>query len=406
MEMAIRTEAKADARTNIDVTLGEYIPLEGSEIAVDFDSAGLISWARSKFGVELNPQEIREGGAEERAHVKRMLIQAAEDKIESADLDGLDEFVDGEYGLKRFSAWAKEKLTISVSLDELKRARKNAELPDDEDNQTPLEQRDDATLNLQQIIMKRARQLYRLREIEYPVDFAMDMTMQLMRVNPSDAANQLVAWANQRYALGLDVQTLIKTPPSKVREMLKAASEKFVDGKLLEQALTEADACKTDDALDAWLQKRFARSLPDNARYLEGEEREQMVRSQVENILRAELLMFERTILLEVLDSLWKDHLYSTDQLRDSISFRAFSQLDPRIEFKREASRLFKSAMQSMRDRVIDYIFKAKISPSFNTPAPAVAAPRATPNLPGQPPAAAPGAVRPFGSSITGPGLA
>ncbi|MDX2016881.1 MAG: preprotein translocase subunit SecA, partial [Planctomycetota bacterium] len=169
MEMAIRTEAKADARTNIDVTLGEYIPLEGSEIAVDFDSAGLISWARSKFGVELNPQEIREGGAEERAHVKRMLIQAAEDKIDSTDLDGLDEFVDGEYGLKRLSAWAKDKLTIAVSLDELKRARKNAELPEDDEDTTPLEQRDDAKLNLQQLIMKRARQLYRLREIEYPV---------------------------------------------------------------------------------------------------------------------------------------------------------------------------------------------------------------------------------------------
>ena len=72
----------------------------------------------------------------------------------------------------------------------LERARKNAELPDDEDNQTPLEQRDDATLNLQQIIMKRARQLYRLREIEYPVDFAMDMTMQLMRLEVRSTEQQ------------------------------------------------------------------------------------------------------------------------------------------------------------------------------------------------------------------------
>src|SRR5690606_3116978 len=93
------------------------------------------------------------------------------------------------------------------------------------------------------------------------------------------------------------------------------------------------------------------------------EEREQAVRSRVESVLRAELLYFERTMLLEVLDSIWKDHLYAMDQLRGSISFRAVSQQDPRIEYKREGSRLFKNMHEAIRDKITDYVFKLKLSP-------------------------------------------
>jgi preprotein translocase subunit SecA len=56
MEKKIKAEAKAESRHMIDVTIGEYIPDEGSEIAMDFDVQGLIAWARTRFGVELTPR--------------------------------------------------------------------------------------------------------------------------------------------------------------------------------------------------------------------------------------------------------------------------------------------------------------------------------------------------------------
>ena len=49
------------SRQMIGVTLGEYMPMEGSEVSVDFDSAGLISWAKSRFGVELNSGRAARG---------------------------------------------------------------------------------------------------------------------------------------------------------------------------------------------------------------------------------------------------------------------------------------------------------------------------------------------------------
>ncbi len=68
-------------------------------------------------------------------------------------------------------------------------------------------------------------------------------------------------------------------------------------------------------------------------------------------------------VLVETLDQSWKDHLYAMDQLRDSIGFRAIAQTDPKIEYKREGQRMFKSMMKELRQRVTDIIFKARIAP-------------------------------------------
>ena len=58
---------------------------------------------------------------------------------------------------------------------------------------------------------------------------------------------------------------------------------------------------------------------------------------------------------------LWKEHLYQMDQARESIGFRSFSQLDPRIEYKREGARLFDEMFEHAQDRVTDLVFKAKM---------------------------------------------
>jgi preprotein translocase subunit SecA len=49
------------------------------------------------------------------------------------------------------------------------------------------------------------------------------------------------------------------------------------------------------------------------------------------------------------------------DQVRESIGFRSFSQLDPRIEFKREGARNFDEMFGNIQDRVTDLVFKAKM---------------------------------------------
>jgi preprotein translocase subunit SecA len=56
----------------------------------------------------------------------------------------------------------------------------------------------------------------------------------------------------------------------------------------------------------------------------------------------------ERDIMLQIVDTQWKDHLYSLDHLKEGIGLRGYGQKDPLIEYKRESFDLF----QAMKDRV------------------------------------------------------
>ena len=49
----------------------------------------------------------------------------------------------------------------------------------------------------------------------------------------------------------------------------------------------------------------------------------------------------ERQVMLQVVDTLWKDHLSSMEQLRQGIGLRAYAQKNPKQEYKRESFRLF-----------------------------------------------------------------
>ena len=67
----------------------------------------------------------------------------------------------------------------------------------------------------------------------------------------------------------------------------------------------------------------------------------------------AELMrMAEKSLLLQFLDQIWKDHLLSLDHLRQGINLRAYAQRDPLNEYKREAFELFEGMLVDLREQV------------------------------------------------------
>ncbi|MBL9032350.1 MAG: preprotein translocase subunit SecA [Phycisphaerae bacterium] len=398
IEKRIREDALAEVRSMIDVTLGEYIPREGAEVTVDLDVPGLIGWARARFGVELTPQDVDPTGSDDGiAHVRGVLVDAAEKRIAATDLAGVHQFAAPNYGVEQLASWVRNKLAIEVPVQDLIKARDNKDNPPSA------------------IIMKRAQEVYAKREAEYPVEFIMDLTMMLMRQNPGYAASNLAEWANRRFSLGWTDQTVKTTPPNKIREQLVAASAAFATSDTIARTVAEAQACATDEALAAFLKERLGTTLPDWMRYLEGQERLDAIRARVEGVLRAELVQFEQTVLLQTLDQIWKEHLYGMDHLRDVINFRAYSQQDPRTEYKREGSKQFQQMLRDVRDRITDDIFKVRLVPTPAAMPPRMPAPPPPPPSPEVAAAASPefrplasgsGGGSPFGfGSITGPGF-
>ncbi|MDY0242492.1 MAG: preprotein translocase subunit SecA [Rhodospirillaceae bacterium] len=62
--------------------------------------------------------------------------------------------------------------------------------------------------------------------------------------------------------------------------------------------------------------------------------------------------MVEKSMLLQVLDQLWKEHLLRLDHLRQGIGLRAYGQRDPLNEYKREAFNLFSEMLSALRERI------------------------------------------------------
>ncbi len=62
--------------------------------------------------------------------------------------------------------------------------------------------------------------------------------------------------------------------------------------------------------------------------------------------------MVEKSLVLQLLDQTWKEHLLTLDHLRQGIGLRAYAQRDPLNEYKREAFDLFEQMLEGLRDRV------------------------------------------------------
>jgi len=69
---------------------------------------------------------------------------------------------------------------------------------------------------------------------------------------------------------------------------------------------------------------------------------------------------FERMILLDVVDSKWKDHLRSMDNLREGIGLRAYGQKDPLVEYKHEAFMAFKEMIHAIKEESLAFIFRVQ----------------------------------------------
>ncbi|AWK86186.1 preprotein translocase subunit SecA [Azospirillum thermophilum] len=74
----------------------------------------------------------------------------------------------------------------------------------------------------------------------------------------------------------------------------------------------------------------------------------------------------EKSLLLQILDQEWKDHLLQLDHLRQGINLRAYAQKDPLNEYKREAFELFDSMLMALREQVTQVLMHVEIrmSPS------------------------------------------
>ena len=101
-----------------------------------------------------------------------------------------------------------------------------------------------------------------------------------------------------------------------------------------------ADWAKEEGIADAEIRERLWKAVEDR------------MNAKIEAYGAEVMRDVEKSLLLQLLDQLWKDHLLSLDHLRQGIGLRAYAQRDPLNEYKREAFNLFEEMLTMLRERV------------------------------------------------------
>ena len=101
-----------------------------------------------------------------------------------------------------------------------------------------------------------------------------------------------------------------------------------------------ADWAKEEGIADAEIRERLSKAIEDR------------MKAKIDAYGAEVMRDVEKSLLLQLLDQLWKDHLLTLDHLRQGIGLRAYAQRDPLNEYKREAFNLFEEMLTMLRERV------------------------------------------------------
>ncbi|MBU9812719.1 preprotein translocase subunit SecA [Rahnella sp. C60] len=180
------------------------------------------------------------------------------------------------------------------------------------------------------------------------------------------ASDQRRAIYSQRNEL-LDVSDVSETIASIREDVFKATIDSYIPPQSLEEMWDVKgleERLKNDFELEMpiseWLDK-------------EPELHEETLRERImeiakesyarkEEVVGAEMMRnFEKGVMLQTLDSLWKEHLAAMDYLRQGIHLRGYAQKDPKQEYKRESFAMFAAMLESLKYEVVSVLSKVQV---------------------------------------------
>jgi preprotein translocase subunit SecA len=348
-------EATRMAESQILDAIEENLPSDEDES--EWNWAALATTVNTRWGLNLRDRDLKKIGRDD---LSEELIKLAHQAIERIDLSQTERYLDPDFGVRTACAWLRDKFGVEMSANEAR------------DLEPP---------QMTSLAQQRATAAYDQRESEYPV------LAGLYRFSARGAGNQrqgflredLVEWAKRRFDAELSVDDLKNKQREEIRSLLvehsrrnnelankvAAEAEQRVAQLFADEPNTSATVGvvtghngKLDD-LTNWLKTTCAAEIStDDLAQLDRESAWRKVSQIVEDHFRPEMRRMERALLLQILDSTWKEHLLAMDHLRSSVGLRGYAQIDPKVEYKREGMSLFERMWVSVGNYVTDLIFK------------------------------------------------
>ena len=180
------------------------------------------------------------------------------------------------------------------------------------------------------------------------------------------ASDQRRAIYSQRNEL-LDVSDVSETIRSIREDVFKTTIDSYIPPQSLEE-MWDVEGLEQRLKNDFELEMPIAEWLDKEPELHEETLRERIMQNAMESYARKEEVVgiemmrnFEKGVMLQTLDSLWKEHLAAMDYLRQGIHLRGYAQKDPKQEYKRESFAMFASMLESLKYEVVSVLSKVQV---------------------------------------------
>jgi preprotein translocase subunit SecA len=346
-------EAERRVEGQVLEAMEENLPEEADPREWNWEA--MAKFANTRWHLSLRDRDLKQVGREGLAE---FLIEKARAVIGKLDLSAGTAFIEPDYGLRAACGWVRHKFGVELSADEV--------------GDLSLEE-------FKRFLRERAQAAYHEKEIEYPV-----MTG-LYHFTTRDAGGhkrydreRLVEWAKHRFDVDLDLEDLKNKQRDEIRALLVEQSRRHTEaagdpmevvetrlGQIMDgqplgpQSLREAIDNGRLQSFTDWLRNELRSPLsPEQMLRMKPEMLKNYLATAVEAQVRPEMQKMERALVLEILDTAWKDHLLVMDHLKGSVGLRGYAQVDPKVEYKREGMRAFEQMWETIGERVTDLIYR------------------------------------------------
>jgi preprotein translocase subunit SecA len=394
-EGTARTKASNMIQTQIQEAMDENL---GTDIdPKEWNWGAMAGRVNSLWGLKTTDRQLKQIG---RDNLAAFIMEQAEKAVAEVDLTKGAAYLQENWGKQSLCEWVRLKFQINVDLKEV------AEL-----ERAPIKD----------LLLQKVHELYRQKEIAFPVTVAMarfmsEATRQMAGPGARYDREGLLRWYKARYGAkpavaetpdtansppSSDGQARTEAPPSTAvssaplatrnstltEEDFRTQSRSKLYQMLLEVSRGSFPAAGQDD-VDAMLTDTFegadlseegdAHEMVEWARANLGLEVDQdlltgVTATQARDILwnafdaryRPEMKRMERSLLLNQLDTTWKNHLYVMDHLRSGIGLVGYAQIDPKTEYKRQGMKEFDSMWIGLSDKITDTVFRMEDDESF-----------------------------------------
>ena len=311
--------------------------------------------ANTRWRLSLRDRDLKKVGRE---GVAELLIEKAREAVGKVDLSQGARFLEPSFPLATACAWVKHKFGIELVPDEVRDLEPEA---------------------LKDMVRVRAEEAYHEKEVEFPVIAG------LYHFTTRDAGGhkrydreKLAAWAHDRFGVEFSLEDLKNKQRHEIHDLLVEQSRQSavqarqtmeearrrLDEIFGDEPAGESPASRARDngqlrSFSKWIEQEFHFKLsPEELAGLERQEIERRLTTVTEERFRPEMQKMERALVLQILDTAWKDHLLVMDHLRSSVGLRGYAQVDPKVEYKREGMRTFETMWTSVGERATDLIFR------------------------------------------------